>query len=188
MYLGGCRSYESCVLHFIWKSVGWYPLCLWLLENSFFWKMVLFGSNFSSVEVVLELMQIHLNVYHWDWDACLDIYLDVTHERFYLDSHIFEKCRIWNRVSWENLLQSSHFVQWGGEAIPFMSMRLFLRRQKSLEAPVSIENTRDHFFLFCRQVWRKSMLPCHAIAFGPWGTRGLLHLHASYCLKTIVLF
>lgn len=30
------------VLHFIWNSVGWFPLCLWLKKNSFFWKMVLF--------------------------------------------------------------------------------------------------------------------------------------------------
>lgn len=188
MYLGGCQSYESwyCILFGILWAGFPYVCDFKKIASSGRWCFS--DSNFSSAEVVLELMQIYVTVYHWDGDACLDIRPYVTHERFYLHSHIFEKCRIWNRVSWENLLQSSHFVQWGGEAIPFMSVRLFLRRQKSLEAPVPVENTRDHFFLFCRQVWRNSMLPRNAISFSPWGTRALLHLHASYCLKTTVLF
>lgn len=47
-YLWGYQSDESWVLHFIWKSAGWFPLCLSvrLFENSFFWKMVLFWQWF----------------------------------------------------------------------------------------------------------------------------------------------
>lgn len=184
-YLWGCQSFETWVIHFIWKSVGWFPLYLsvWLLENRYFWNAVLFGSDFSSAKVILQLVQMYIDVYHWDWDACLDIYLDGAHESF-ICTCIF----LWSgEYGWRSHGKSCcnlHTLFSGVE-------RLFLlcvRRKRSLEAPVPVENTRHHFLLFCKQVWRKSVLAWNVISSSPWGDRGLLHLHSGCCLKPTVLF
>lgn len=99
-YLWGYQSCKSRVLHFIWKSVGWFPLCLsvWILANRCF-----SGSDFSSAKVVLQLMQMCIHVCHCDCNACLAVYLDMAHERFYLYLHIFVKWRIRMEASWKNL-------------------------------------------------------------------------------------
>lgn len=119
-YLRGCQSCENWVLHLIGKSVGWFPLYLsmWLLENSFFWKMMLFWQWFFFCKIFFFAVDANVyHVYHWDWDVCLDIYLDVAYKRFYLYLHILVKCG-WR--SHRKTCYNIHTVQWGGEAVPFM--------------------------------------------------------------------